>query len=351
MENAGLRRRIVINLRERRPIWDMPEWALEEIRAAVPPDWEFVAIPEPADSRGDGGGVAPDVLRAVRGAEVYLGYGIPRELFESATAPPDGRLRWAHSGAAGVGGSLHDLMRASPVALTNSAGVHAEPIADTVLAMVLHFARGLDWAVRAQARGEWDPSPFLAADAPIRELGRSTLGIVGLGGIGRAVARRGAALGMRVVGTRRRSAEGPQGVEVWTGDDALERLLPVCDYLVLAAPMTERTRGMLGERELARLPRHAVVINVGRGGVVDEEALAAALGDGRLRGAGLDVFAREPLPAGSPLWGLPNCLVTPHVSGTSHGFWRRETDLVVENLRRYLAGAPLLNTVDKKAGY
>lgn len=335
-----------MNLRERRPLWDIPEWAVEEIRAAVPDDWECVVIDEPADARGDGGGVSPAVLEAVRGAEVYLGYGVPREMFDAA-----GKLRWAHSGSAGVGGSLYPEMRDSEVVLTNSAGVHAEPIADTVLAMVLHFARGIDWAVRAQAARRWDKEPFEAVDAPVRELAESTLGIVGLGGIGRAVARRGVALGMRVLATRRSSAEGPDGVEVLAGDGALDRMLAETDCLVVTVPQTEKTRGMIGAREIALLPDHAVVVNVSRGGIIDEEALAAALAEGTLRGAGLDVFAKEPLPEESPLWGLPNVLITPHVSGTSHRFWRRETDLIVENLRRWLSGEPLLNTVDKHAGY
>jgi len=140
-------------------------------------------------------------------------------------------------------------------------------------------------------------------------------------------------------------------VEVLAGDGALERLLSLSDYLVITAPRTEETAGMLGARELARLPRGAVVVNVSRGGIVDEGALAEALAAGALRGVALDVFATEPLPPSSPLWGLPNALLLPHVSGTSHRFWRRETDLIVENVRRYLAGERLLNTVDKRAGY
>lgn len=341
------KRRIVINLRERRPIWDAPPWALDEIRAAVPDEWECVVLAGAGDAGGDGGGVPAEVLEAVRGAEVYLGYGVPRDLFLAARDT----LRWAHSGAAGVGGSLYPEMLASAVTLTNSAGVHAEPIADTVLAMMLHFARGLDWAVRAQAERRWDEAPFEAADAAVRELSEGTVGLLGLGGIGRAVARRAAALGMRVAALRRSGGEGPPGVEVLAGDGALDRLLSISDYLVVTVPRTGETDGMIGARELARLPAGAVVVNVSRGGIVDEAALAAALGGGRLRGAGLDVFAREPLPAHSPLWGLPNVLLLPHVSGTSHRFWRRETDLIVANLRRYQAGERLLNTVDKQAGY
>jgi phosphoglycerate dehydrogenase-like enzyme len=340
-------RRLVINLRDRRPVWAIPPWAVDEIRAALPDGWECVVVCAHADGSGDGRGASGEAVEAARGAEVYLGWGVPREVF--AAAGP--ALRWAHSASAGVGGVLYPEMVESAVVLTNSAGVHAEPIADTVLAMMLHFARGLDFAVRAQAERRWDKAPWDAADAPVRELAESTVGLLGLGGIGRAVARRTAALGMRVAATRRTPAEGPEGVEVFAGDDALDRLLSISHYLVVTVPSTRETEGMIGARELARLPAGAVVVNVSRGGVVDEGALVEALRAGRLRGAGLDVFGREPLPASSPLWTLPNTLLLPHVSGTSPSFWRRETDLIVANLRRHLAREPLLNTVDKHAGY
>jgi phosphoglycerate dehydrogenase-like enzyme len=347
------RRRLVLNLREHRPLWSIPDRAIAEIRAALPAEWEITVVEEPADGRGDGGGSdgPSEALRAVAGAEVYVGFGVPEPLFRAATEGPGARLRWAHTASAGVGSSLHPALLRSGVVLTNSAGIYAEPIADTVLAMLLHFARGLDFAVRAQARRRWWKEPWEAADAPVRELSGCVLGIVGLGGIGRAVAARSAALGMRVLATRRTATEGPPGVEVLAGADALERLLPRADFLVVTVPLTEATRGMIGAAEIARLPPGAVVVNVSRGGVVDEGALAAALASGRLRGAGLDVFAREPLPADSPLWSLPNVLVTPHVSGTSHRFWRRQTDLIVDNLGRYLAGDPLRNVVDPDAGY
>ncbi|HEX8673667.1 MAG TPA: D-2-hydroxyacid dehydrogenase [Longimicrobium sp.] len=342
-----MKRRIVVDLNDRRPLWSIPEWAVEEICAAVPDDWETVVLRDVVDASGDGGEPTPAALNAIRGAEVYLGYGIPAALLEAA----GGGLRWAHSGAAGVGGSLHEGMLASDVVLTNSAGVHAEPIADTVLAAILYFARGLDWAVRLQAEHRWDKSPWEAADAPVRELTELTLGVHGLGGIGRAVARRGVALGMRVVATRRRPSDGPDGVELLTGDDSLHRLLDASDVLVVTVPRTKQTEGSIGAAELERLPKDATVVLISRGGVVDEDALVDALREGRVRGAALDVFAHEPLPPGSPLWALPNALLTPHISGASHLFWRRQTGLVVENIRRYLSGAPLLNTVDKQAGY
>lgn len=342
-------RRFVLDMRDRRPVWAIPERAVEEIRAALPAGWELVVVDAVADGQGDGGGPSPESLDAVRGAEVYAGFGFPRELF--AAAGEGGRLRWVHSGAAGVGGSLYPEMRASDLLFTNSAGIHAEPMADTVLGMVLYFARGLDFAVRAQREHRWAKEPFEGADAPVRELCDLTVGLLGLGGIGRAVARRFTALGARVLATRRSSAEGPEGVEVLRGEDALDRLLERSDVVVVTVPETEETRGLVGRRELGLLGPGGVLVNVARGWVVDEEAITEALREGRIRGAALDVFTREPLPPDSPLWGLPNVLVTPHVSGTSHRFWQRETALIVENFRRYLAGEPLQNVVDKAAGY
>jgi phosphoglycerate dehydrogenase-like enzyme len=185
---------------------------------------------------------------------------------------------------------------------------------------------------------------------------------VGLGGIGREVAWRVRALGMNVVAVRRgRRAEELAGsgsgakeegaFEVLRGDGGLRALLSRSDYVVIAVPSTRETRGMIGAGELAAMRRDAVLINVARGDVVDEDALVEALRGGRLRGAALDVFREEPLPSGSPLWGLPNVLITPHVSGTTDRFWTRETELITENVARYLSGRALRNIVDKSAGY
>ena len=342
---------MVLHLHDARPLWSIPGWAVEEIRAALPDGWALDVVDAPADGRGDGGADSPAALAAVRGAEVYAGFGMPPALFDAATAPPDGRLRWAHTASAGVGGSLHPAMVASDVVLTNAAGVYAEPMADTVLAMILHFARGMDVAVRAQAERRWEKEAFEARDTPMREIAGATLGILGLGGIGRAVARRGLALGMAVLATRRRGTEGPGGVRVLAGDAGTDEVLRAADYVVVAVPQTAETRGMLDARRIGLMRRDAVLVNVARGRVVDEDALVEALRAGRLRGAGLDVFAREPLPARSPLWGLPNVLATPHVSGASPRFWRRQTDLIIDNIRRYARGQPLRNAVDKQAGY
>jgi phosphoglycerate dehydrogenase-like enzyme len=344
-------RGIVLNLRDARPIWAVPPWAVEEIRGALPAGWELVEVRADADGQGDGGGVTDEALRAVAGAEIYVGYGAPRPLFLAGTRSPGSRLRWMHSAAAGVGGSLYPEMLSSAVVLTNSAGIHAAPIAESVIGMVLHFARGFDYAVRAQAAQRWLKAPFDASDTQVREISGTTLGIVGFGGIGREIAWRAALLGMRVLATRRTRAAAPAHVQLITGEGALHEIAAQSEYLVVTVPETAQTRQLISEAVLRKLPVEAVVINVARGGVLDEAALIRLLQQGRLRGAGLDVFAQEPLPAESKLWSLPNVLITPHVAGTTPRFWRREIDLILENLRRYLAGEPLLNQVDKQAGY
>jgi phosphoglycerate dehydrogenase-like enzyme len=344
-------RRAVLNLRDTRPVWALTPQAAREITAAFPEDWDVVVLDAPVDGRGDGRGVSAEALAAAPGTEVWFGYGFPRELFAAATAGTHPRLRWVHTGTAGVGSLLYPEMRASDIVLTNSAGIHAPPMAETVLAMILHFARGLDFAVRAQSAGRWDPAPFETIGDHIRELNGLTLGIVGLGGIGRELAWRARAFGMHVLAARRSARPAPEGVELLTGEDAVASLLGRSDAVVIAVPSTADTRGLIDAAALARMRPAAVLVNVARGDVVDEDALADALRSGRLRGAALDVFAHEPLPAESPLWQLPNVLILPHVSATTPRFWERERALITDNIARYLRGEPLRNMVDRTAGY
>jgi phosphoglycerate dehydrogenase-like enzyme len=351
--------KVVVDLHERRAIWAMPSWLPARLRDALPPGGEVVMLDVAADGSGDGVlRVDPRVLEAVRDADVYLGFGVSPELLRAAD-----RLRWVHSASAGVGSSLSPEMLASPVTFTNSAGVHAPPIAETVLAMILHFARGLDLAARGQARARWESSSFYEGDAPVTEIGSSTVGVVGFGGIGRAVAERVGALGAAVLGLKRK-VDGTGDVRLYsrdgvlvgaarvrTGPTALAELLGWSDFVVLCAPHTPETERLIDADALARMKPTAVLINVSRGALVDERALVEALRTKRIRGAALDVFASEPLPEGHPLWTVPNLLITPHVSAVTRGFWMREVDLIVENLRRLQAGSPLLNVVDKAAGY
>jgi phosphoglycerate dehydrogenase-like enzyme len=235
--------------------------------------------------------------------------------------------------------------------VTNSAGIYAPAIAETVIGMVLYFARGLDFAVRAQAQSRWDPTPFETRVGDVTEMEGATIGIIGFGGIGQALGRKASALGMDVLAFRRSARPAPEGIELLTGKEGLEKLLERSDYIVVTVPSTAATRGLLDRASLSLLRQGAVLINVARGDVVDETALIECLEQGKLRGAGLDVFATEPLPASSPLWTLPNVLITPHVSGTTPRFWLREVELIRDNIARYLAGRALRNVVDKTRGY
>src|SRR3989442_636157 len=203
-----------------------------------------------------------------------------------------------------------------------------------------------------QAAERWARAEFTDLAVPVRELAELRLGVFGLGGIGSAIARRGVALGMSVAGVRRRPERGgPPGVR-WVGGTAdVSRLAAESDCLVIAAPHTAETGSAVTRDVLERLPQHAIVVHVSRGALVDEAALLDLLDASRLLGAALDVFAREPLPAGHPFWRHPRVLVSPHVAAVTTRFWERETGLILENIRRYLAGTSLANTDDLEAGY
>ncbi len=327
--------------------WRVPASTVRAIRDALGPGWEVVEVSAPAASDGDGGSGTREAVDSARGAEIYVGYGVSAGVVQAARAT----LRWAHSGTAGVGASLPHLA-GTGVVLTNSAAVHADPIADWVIAAIAYFARGLDRMREAQQAERWAKGEFWDLRAPVREFRDVRVGVFGLGGIGSAVARRGLGLGMSVAGVRRRPDRGgPAGVR-WVGGRAdLPRLAAESDCLVIAAPYTRATVGAVDRAVLERLPPGAVVVNVSRGSLLDDPALLALLEAGRLQGAALDVFATEPLPAGHPFWRHPRVLVSPHVAAVTERFWEREAGLIVENIRRYLAGAPLLNMVDLEAGY
>jgi phosphoglycerate dehydrogenase-like enzyme len=264
------------------------------------------------------------------------------ELWKSAP-----NLKWVQSGGAGVEGFLTPEFVASPIILTNAQGIYAIPIADHVMAFVLHFSRQFNHLVRYQMERKWaDWGEF-----PLDELMGRTLGIVGLGGIGSEVATRAKAFGMRVIATRRRSETPAENVDEVRGAEELAWLLGESDFVALCTALTPETRHLIGAEQLRQMKSTAYIINIGRGGLIDEEALIAALRAGEIAGAGLDVFEEEPLSAESPLWDMPNVFITPHEAGSSPRSHERLMDLFCENLRRYVAGEPLLNVVDKTAGY
>jgi glyoxylate/hydroxypyruvate reductase len=256
------------------------------------------------------------------------------------------RLRWIQGTSAGIGGLLDRTgLAKTPIVFTTAAGVHGAPLAEFALLGLLYFAKDLPLLTRRQAARHWQRH----ATALLR--GSSVL-LVGLGGVGREVARLLAAVGVEVYGAGRpgRAYQVP-GVSRYLADTEISGVLGTVDALVLACPLTERTRHLIGRRELALLRQGAVVVNLSRGPVVDESALIDALTAGRIGGACLDVFETEPLPVTSPLWAMDNVIVSPHSASTVAAENELLTDLFIDNLGRWLAGEPLRNVFDSDAGY
>lgn len=245
-------------------------------------------------------------------------------------------LRWLHSFSAGVDDRFFQRMLSRGTRITTSSGAQAVPIAQTVMMYLLALSRDLPGWLDDQAQRRWKPRDIV-------DLQGRTLVVVGLGAIGLEVARLGQAFGMEVVGVRR-TPTGSEPCETRTLAE-LPELLSRADAVVLALPLSDETRGLLGAPQLARMRPDAVVVNVGRGELIDEPALVEALRAGIIGGAGLDVFAVEPLPAESPLWSMRNVIVTPHSSGTSVGNLRRADEIFLENVGRYVRGEPLRNEV------
>ncbi|MFM7140659.1 MAG: D-2-hydroxyacid dehydrogenase [Alphaproteobacteria bacterium] len=257
-----------------------------------------------------------------------------RRFFGSTLRAPG--LAWMHLPNAGTDHPVFGMLLDRGVRLTTSSSATAEPIAQAAIAGVLWLARGFPAWAEAARRRAWQPHRELPTDLRGR-----TMVVVGLGAIGNEVARLARALGLRVVGVRRSPRlDGDHADEV-VPPSRLDETLPRADWLVLACPLTDETRGLVDARRLALLPPGARFVNVARGGLVDEPELIRALADGRVGGAYLDVFAEEPLPASSPLWEMPNVLVTPHDAGASAGNADRVAGIFLDNLGRWLRGEPL----------
>lgn len=283
-----------------------------------------------------------DVAGAMGEAEVFFPLSSFLVTPEVVAAAP--RLRWIQMASAGVERAMFPALRDRPITVTNAAGVYAVPIAEHTLGMMLALARGLPDLIRRQERHAWQ-----GVDGD--ELCGRTVVIAGLGGIGREIARRCRCFDMRVLATRRHPENPDPDADRVAGADALDTLLPEADWLALCAPATPETRRMIGREQLSMMEPTARLINIARGSLIDEAAMADALRKGRLAGAGLDVFEKEPLPPDSPLWDMPNVIVSPHTSGSSPRGLGRVLSLFQENLRRYLEGRPLKNVVDKREGY
>ncbi len=264
-----------------------------------------------------------------------------------AQLPGAARLRWLQTAGAGVNGLLTPELRESDVVVTNASGIHAEPITEHMFGMLLMVTRRLAEAWDQQKSRAWKGYDF---GANVRMLSGKTLGVLGVGAIGGHSAKVGRAFGMRVIGLRRSGKPHPEVERMYTMDDR-EAFFREADVVMNSLPLTDRTRGFMGRKELAALPPGAIVINTGRGGTLDTDALMEALRSGHLGAALLDVTDPEPLPEDHPLWSMERVYITPHYSGAHPGYNERAGKIFLENLRRYLSGEPMMNVVDKHEGY
>jgi len=257
------------------------------------------------------------------------------------------RVRWVHTRSAGLDGLLFPELVKSAAPLTNGTGVFGESLGEFALAGILFFAKDLRRMIRNQAAGRWE-------QFDVAEIARQTVGIVGYGDIGRAVASRARAMGMRVLAVKRHApsagAKDAYADQIYTPEHMRE-MIALSDYIVAAAPLTAETRGLIGEPEFAAMKEQAVVINLGRGPVIDEAAMVRALSEHRIRGAVLDVFDAEPLPEGHPFYRLDNVLLSPHTADHTADWLERAMQFFLDNFARFHKGQPLHNLVDKKLGY
>jgi phosphoglycerate dehydrogenase-like enzyme len=280
---------------------------------------------------------------ALPGADVMLGWSF-RDASLPAAWDAATDLRWIHWAGAGVDAAVFPELAASDVQLTNARGVFDVPMAEWVLGMIICFAKKIPQTLAAQAEARWQHrlSETIA--------GKRAL-VVGVGSIGRAVGRLLTAAGMEIEAIGRTARDNDPDFGHVYAIDELHTCLPVADYVVLITPLTEQTHNLFAAAEFAVMASHARFINIGRGALVVEEDLLAALHQGQIAGAALDVFVEEPLPPESPFWQAPNCLISPHMSGDYAEFEDTMADQFMDNWSRYLAGEPLRNTVDKKLGF
>lgn len=315
------------------PVWSIPDHEIDRLAEALPDD--VVVNARESDVR----------LREYPGADILFATKITADQFAAASS-----VRWMHSSAVGVGPLLPPAVVASDVVVTNSKGVHSEAIAEHALALLLAVRRGLHLARDRQRAKTWAQEELQVRRVPVAEA--TEVVVVGLGSIGLRIAAMCAGLGMHVVGVRRHSARPvPSFIRQVHAPTEMRTVLRTADAVILAAPQTDDTRALIGRDELAVMKPTAIIVNIARGRLIDDEALISAVNEGRVLGAGLDAFRREPLPAESPYWDMPDVLMSPHTASFAGDYWEPVVDLFLENVRRFKAGEPLLNVVDKRLGY
>jgi phosphoglycerate dehydrogenase-like enzyme len=283
----------------------------------------------------------PGDTSAVRDTEIIACGNVPAEVL--AAAP---KLKWISFWASGLDGRLTPDMKTRGLLVTNAAGIHGPNIAEHIIGYMLMFTRRFGTYARAQHAHTW-----VHHEEPAEELSGQTLGIVGLGATGRALAVRARSFGMQVLATKRDIGSGGDVVDELFTPSQLATLVRRSDHVAITAPYTEETHRLFDEQMLASMKPTAYLYNTSRGTIVDEAALITVLREGRLRGAGMDVFETEPLPSDSPLWDMPNVIVTPHAAGFTPYYFPRASELFADNLERYLDGRPLENLYDWNLGY
>lgn len=327
--------KVLVAAYSRLSLWTAPTSFTERLRAEFP-QLEITQI-----TTGD------RLTQELSDATVLFGGSFKPENLRQAR-----KLRWIHSPAAAVHDLLFPELVNSDVILTNAREVHGVVVAEQVMAMMFALARRIPESVRFQMKRTWGQVILSEEHRIPQELGGATVGLVGLGSIGQNLAQRASAMGMKLIAVREHADRPkPEHVDEVLPTSQLNQLLSRSDYVVLSAPVTAATRGMIGRAQLAAMKKDGYLINVGRGPLVDEAALIEALREHRIAGAAVDVFDQEPLPPESPLWDLENLLITPHTGGMTDKMWERHYAIFTENLLRFLTGKPLLALVNKQLGY
>ena len=315
-------------------LWNAPEWLGPRLQQNFP-EHHFIQLPD-----------LDNLAKEIVDAEVFVGWQLRPEQFKEAD-----RLRWIHATTAAVHQLMFPELVASDVRVTNSTEIHGPVVAEHAIALALALAKGLPWAGKYQQHHHWGQQDLWRSFARPREIAGATLGVIGLGAIGRESVRLAKALGMRVIAVREHPERGAEGADRVLGPAELDQLLGQSDYVLLAAPLTARTQTLFDDRAFEKMRSDACFLNVSRGALVDEDALGRALRKRKIRAVALDVFQTEPVPPDSPLWDLENLVITPHTAALTEKLWERHLVRIGENLRRYLARNPLLGEVDKQRGY
>jgi D-2-hydroxyacid dehydrogenase (NADP+) len=326
--------KLVICVQNRFSLWNPPAEMSEKIRA----DWPGMRVVQAPGYQ--------DLEREIADADILIGHRLSPQQLEMAR-----KLRWMHSVAAGVTHLMYPEMRQSGIVVTNASSVHSVPIAQHLVGTLIALARRFPDCFRFQQQALWASQQLWDAPVPPRELLGQVIVFVGFGAIGRATAKLLSGFEMRIHAVTRSGRGDLRLAEKILPVSKLHEALPEADFVVLAVPETAETHQMFGPREFELMKPTAYFVNVARGALVDEAGLVAAIESRAIAGAALDVTAEEPLPPASPLWKLPNVFITPHVSGATDRAWKRQGELIGENLGRWFSGQELLNRVDLDRGY